>query len=75
MCKFSVGTMAGFLIDGSNFRRRYLHKVLGTLILQQAHELTDKEAVKSLPFNILWHSALHISNKSDSLKYMCPKTL
>jgi len=52
-----------------------LHTVIGVLILQQTHDLTDAQSVEQLAFNIQWHYALNITEESDSAKYMCPKTL
>ena len=52
-----------------------LYIVLGVLLLQQAHDLTDDETVNQLAFNIQWHYALNITDESDSSKYMCTKTL
>ncbi|MBL0731976.1 MAG: transposase, partial [Desulfosarcina sp.] len=52
-----------------------LYMVLGVLLLQQAHDLTDDETVNQLAFNIQWHYALNIIDESDSSKYMCMKTL
>ena len=52
-----------------------LHTVLGVLVLQQMHDLTDAETVSQLAFNQQWHYALDIASESDAAKYMCPKTL
>jgi hypothetical protein len=52
-----------------------LHTVLGVLVLQQMHDLTDAETVNQLAFNQQWHFALDIPSESDAAKYMCPKTL
>ena len=52
-----------------------LFAMLGALILQQAFDLTDEEAVQQFAFNIQWHYALNITEESDSAKYVCPKTL
>jgi hypothetical protein len=52
-----------------------LHTVLGVLLLQQMHDLTDLETVNHLAFNEQWHYALDIPSESDAAKYMCPKTL
>ena len=49
--------------------------MLGGLILQQAFDLTDEEAVMQLSFNIQWHYALNITDETDSAKYISPKTL
>ena len=52
-----------------------LHTVLGALVLQQYHDLTDEQAVNQLSYNIQWHYALNIAEESDEAKYICPKTL
>lgn len=52
-----------------------LYATLGALILQQAFDFTDEEAVQQFAFNIQWHYALNITEESDSAKYICPKTL
>lgn len=61
----------------SSFGRptKELYTVLGALVLQQTHDLTDEETVDQLAFNIQWHYALNITEETDSAKYMCPKTL
>ena len=61
--------------EGFGRPTKELHTVLGVLLLQQAHDLTDDETVYQLAFNILWHYALNITDESDASKYMCPKTL
>lgn len=52
-----------------------LYTVLGMLILQQTHDLTDEETSDQLSYNIQWHYALNITEESDSAKYISPKTL
>jgi hypothetical protein len=75
LCELPVGTLAPFFDDGFGRPTKELHTVLGVLILQQIHDLTDEETVNQLAFNIQWHYALNIPEESDSAKYMCPKTL
>src|SRR3990170_3248600 len=70
-----VGEVASFFNDDFGRPTKELHTVLGSLVLQQAHDLTDDETVNQLAFNIQWHYALNITEESDSAKYMCPKTL
>ena len=70
-----VEHISPFFTAGFGRPTKELHTVLGTLILQQAYDLTDIEAVSQLCFNIQWHYALNITEESDSAKYMCPKTL
>jgi len=52
-----------------------LRAVLSVLILQQMFDLTDKEAVHHLAFNIEWHYALNLSLEDDETKYLCERTL
>lgn len=75
LCELPVDEVASFFDDDFGRPTKELHTVLGTLILQQAHDLTDDETVNQLAFNIQWHYALNITEESDSAKYMCAKTL
>ena len=50
-----------------------LHVVIGVLLLQQLHDLTDAQAVEALAFNMAWHYALDV--RSDADCYFCEKTL
>lgn len=61
----------------SDFGRpaKELYTVLGVILLQQMHDLTDLETVNHLAFNQQWHFALDIPSESDAAKYLCPKTL
>jgi hypothetical protein len=70
-----VSELDPFFNAGFGRPTKDLYTVVGVLILQQTHDLTDIEAVDQLSFNIQWHYALNIFEESDSAKYMCPKTL
>jgi hypothetical protein len=52
-----------------------LYAMLGVMILQQMHDLTDEETIHQYAFNIEWHYALDITNDSDAASYLCAKTL
>ena len=52
-----------------------LYTVMGTLLLQQAQDLTDEQTIEQLAFNEQWHYALNITDEADETKYICPKTL
>ena len=52
-----------------------LYAMLGAMILQEMHDLTDQEAVQQFAFNIQWHYALNITADADRDAYLCPKTL
>ncbi|MCZ6589145.1 MAG: transposase, partial [Alphaproteobacteria bacterium] len=50
-----------------------LHVVIGVLLLQQLHDLSDAATVEALAFNLAWHYALDTRGEADS--YFCEKTL
>jgi hypothetical protein len=52
-----------------------LYAMLGVMILQQMHDLTDEETIHQYAFSIEWHYALDITDESDQASYLCPKTL
>ena len=52
-----------------------LYAMLGLMILQQMHDLTDQETIHQFAFNLEWHYALDITSESDAESYLCPKTL
>lgn len=76
LSELPVKEVASFFKD-NDFGRptKELHTVLGALVLQQMHDLTDNETVNQFAFNIQWHYALNITEETDAAKYMCPKTL
>jgi len=49
--------------------------VIGTVALQQMHDLSDAATIEALAFNTQWHYALDIISESDTEKYLCEKTL
>jgi hypothetical protein len=50
-----------------------LHTVIGVLLLQQLHDLSDAATVEALAFNMTWHHALDVRFEGDC--YFCEKTL
>ena len=70
-----VNKIAPFFTAGFGRPTKELYTVLGALILQQIHDLSDEETVPQLAFNIQWHYALDITEDSDEAMYICPKTL
>lgn len=65
--------LADKLTDSYGRPSKDLHVVLGALVLQQLHDLTDTSTVEAIAFNIAWHYALDIQHTSDS--YVCERTL
>ena len=49
--------------------------MMGAMLLQQMHDLTDEETAEQFAFNIQWHYALDITNNSDKTAYVCPKSI
>jgi len=52
-----------------------LYSMIGLMILQQMHDLTDDQAVEQFCFNIKWHYALNITNPGDSASFVSHKSL
>ena len=50
-----------------------LSVALGALILQQLHDLTDRQTTEAVAVNIAWRHALDIQHESDA--YLCERTL
>lgn len=50
-----------------------LHVVIGVLLCQQLHDLSDAATVEALAFNMAWHYALDVRTDADC--YFCEKTL
>lgn len=49
--------------------------MMGAMLLQQMHDLTDEETAEQFAFNIQWHYALDILSNSDNAAYVCPKSI
>jgi len=52
-----------------------LYTVLGTLVLQQLHDLSDGEVVCTLAFDTRWHYALDITGATDEQTTIAERTL
>jgi hypothetical protein len=70
-----VHKIAPYFSEGSGRPTKELYAALGSLILQQMHDLTDEETVAEFCFDIKWHYALDIPGESDESKYLSLKTL
>jgi hypothetical protein len=47
-----------------------LYALLGALLLQQMHNLTDKETVEQFSFNAQWHYVLNITGAGAEDSYL-----
>jgi DDE family transposase/transposase-like protein DUF772 len=70
-----VDELTPFFKDDFGRPTKELYTVMGAVLLQQAHDLTDEETIEQVAFNEQWHYALNITEKSDEATYICPKTL
>lgn len=75
LAELPVHKLARFFTKDFGRPTKELYAALGSLILQQMHDLTDEETVTQFSFNIQWHYALDIPGESDESKYLSPKTL
>lgn len=68
-----IGELAKHFCDGIGRPSKDLYAAIGALILQQLHDLTDKQTVEAIALNIAWHYTLDIRDESDA--YLCERTL
>ena len=73
MSNFRLTIFAVTLMNAWARPSKDLHVVIGVLLLQQLHDLSDAETVEALAFNMAWHYALDVRSEADS--YFCEKTL
>ena len=52
-----------------------LYAMLGLMIIQQMHDLTDDEAADKFAFDIQWQYALNVTGGSDEEAYISSRTL
>ncbi len=52
-----------------------LYAMLGLMVIQQMHDMTDEEAVDQFAYNLQWHYALNITSTADADAYVSPKSL
>jgi len=52
-----------------------LYAMIGLMVIQHMHDLTDEEAVDQFAYNLQWHYALNITSTDDAAAYVSPKTL
>ncbi|MFV0438987.1 MAG: transposase [Desulfopila sp.] len=70
-----VETLRKHYHDWNGRPTKELFSMIGLMILQQMHDLTDEQAIEQFCFNIKWHYALNITNPADSASYVSPKSL
>ncbi len=73
--KLPVETLRSRYHDWNGRPTKELYSMMGMMVLQQMHDLTDDQAVEQFCFNIQWHYALNITNPSDAASYISHKSL
>lgn len=68
-----VAELASHFSEGVGRPSKDLHVACGALILQQLHDLTDRQTVEAIALNLTWHYALDIRRERDA--YLCERTL
>ena len=70
-----VSKLKPFFTTGFGRPTKELYSIVGALVLQQMHDLSDEQTVSQVAFNQQWHYALDITSNSDQATYLCEKTL
>jgi len=73
--KLPVTKLARYFDEVMGRPSKELYTAMGTLILQQLHDLSDPEVTMTLAFNEQWHYALDITDESDASTYISERTL
>lgn len=68
-----MGELASHVCEGFERPSKELHVARGDVILQQLHDLTDRQATEPIAFNITWQYALDTRRETDA--YPCERTL
>lgn len=70
-----VSKLKPFFTAGFGRPTKELYSIVGAIVLQQMHDLSDEQTVSQVAFNQQWHYALDITSTSDQATYLCEKTL
>ena len=73
--KLPIKKVAKHFDDSMGRPTKELYTAIGSLMLQQLHDLSDPDVTRALAFNIDWHYALDITDESDACKYLSERTL
>ena len=73
--KLPVNKIARYFDEVMGRPSKELYTAMGSLILQQLHDLSDPDVSMTLAFNEQWHYALDITDESDASTYISERTL
>lgn len=75
LSELPVDSLREYYHDCDGRPTKELFSMLGLMILQQMHDLTDEQAVEQFCFNVQWHYALDITDNSDASSYVSLRSL
>ena len=75
LTELPVSQLKPFFASDVGRPTKELYSIIGALVLQQMHDLSDEQTVSQVAFNQQWHYALDITDASDHSTYLCEKTL
>ncbi|WP_339134482.1 MAG: transposase [Candidatus Electrothrix sp. GW3-4] len=70
-----VDLLTRYFSTGMGRPTNELVAMMGAMLLQHMHDLTDEETAEQFAFNIQWHYALDITSNSDKAAYVCPRSI
>ena len=70
-----VESLRKYYHDKNGRPSKEMYSMLGLMILQQMHDLTDEKAIGDFMFDIRWRYALDVSGDSDLEAYVSLKSL
>jgi hypothetical protein len=70
-----VDALREYYHDSDGRPTKELSSMIGLMILQQMHDLTDEQAVEEFCYNLLWRYALDITDETDASSYVSLRTL
>lgn len=75
LTELPVEALREYYHDSDGRPTKELYSMIGLMILQQMHDLTDEQAVEQFCFNVQWHYALDITDVSDASSYVSLRSL
>jgi hypothetical protein len=70
-----VGDLSDCFKENVGRPSKELYTMLGVLVLQHVHDMTDEEVSRALAFDMMWHYALDLRGESDAEKYVTGRTV
>lgn len=75
LVELPVDALREYYHDSDGRPTKELFSMVGLMILQQMHDLTDEQTVEQFCFNVQWHYALDITDDADAHSYVSLRSL